>query len=97
MTSCPTCARTNVDVIRLVEKIEEATEKLKEPISIAIMGCAVNGPGESKKTDIGIVGGPNNKHLLYRNGTIAKWLSENEIEKEVMEAVNDIVKERSSN
>src|SRR3989338_3708156 len=58
ITSCPTCARTHVDVIKMVEEIESATEKIKKPIHVAVMGCAVNGPGESKKADIGIVGAP---------------------------------------
>jgi (E)-4-hydroxy-3-methylbut-2-enyl-diphosphate synthase len=49
VTSCPTCARTEVDVIKLVEEIENSTDKIKKPISVAIMGCAVNGPGESGK------------------------------------------------
>ena len=67
ITSCPTCARTEVDVIKLVEQLEGATEKMKKPVHIAIMGCAVNGPGESKKADLGIVGAPGN-HLLYKHG-----------------------------
>lgn len=78
VTSCPTCARTEIDVIKLVEQIENATEKIKTPIKVAIMGCAVNGPGESKKADIGIVGAPGN-HLLYKNGQIVKRIEDNEI------------------
>jgi (E)-4-hydroxy-3-methylbut-2-enyl-diphosphate synthase len=78
VTSCPTCARTQVDVIKLVEKIESATEKIKKPIHVAIMGCAVNGPGESKKADIGIVGAPGS-HLLYKEGKIVRRINDNEV------------------
>ena len=67
VTSCPTCARTEVDVIKLVEELENRTEGVREPIHVAIMGCAVNGPGESGKADIGIVGAPGN-HLSTRTG-----------------------------
>lgn len=78
ITSCPTCARANVDVIKLVEQLENATEKLKKPIHVAVMGCAVNGPGESKKADIGIVGAPGN-HLLYKEGKIVRRINDSEI------------------
>ena len=77
ITSCPTCARAQIDVIRLVEKIESATESIKQPIHVAIMGCAVNGPGESRKADIGIVGAPES-NLLYKNGKIIKRVSSKE-------------------
>ena len=70
ITSCPTCARANIDVIKIVEEIENKTEKIKKPMHVAIMGCAVNGPGECRKADIGIVGGVNNTNLLYKNGEI---------------------------
>ncbi len=70
ITSCPTCARANIDVIKIVEEIESKTEKIKKPIHVAVMGCAVNGPGECKKADIGIVGGPGDTNLLYKAGKI---------------------------
>ena len=48
ITSCPTCARSQINVIKIVEKLENQTEKIKKPVHVAVMGCAVNGPGESK-------------------------------------------------
>ena len=78
VTSCPTCSRTEIDVIKLVEEIESKTESIKKPIHVAIMGCAVNGPGESGKADIGIVGAPGN-HLLYKSGKIVRRIEDNEI------------------
>ncbi|MBI3035237.1 flavodoxin-dependent (E)-4-hydroxy-3-methylbut-2-enyl-diphosphate synthase [Candidatus Woesearchaeota archaeon] len=90
VTSCPTCARTEIDVIRLVEQLENATEKLKKPLKVAVMGCAVNGPGESKKADIGIVGAPGN-HLLYKDGKIVKRINDNEIYEVLLKEINEKV------
>ena len=89
VTSCPTCARTEIDVIKLVEQLENATEKIKKPVHVAIMGCAVNGPGESRKADIGIVGAPGN-HLLYKDGKIVKRINDNEIYEVLLKEINDI-------
>lgn len=88
VTSCPTCARTEIDVIKLVEQLENATEKIKKPVHIAIMGCAVNGPGESRKSDIGIVGAPGN-HLLYKDGKIVKRINDNEIYEVLLKEINE--------
>ena len=90
VTSCPTCARTNVDVIKLVEQLENATDKIKKPIKVAVMGCAVNGPGESKKADIGIVGAPGN-HLLYKEGKIVRRINDNEVMEVLLKEINEMV------
>lgn len=92
VTSCPTCARTEIDVIKLVEQLENATEKIKKPIKVAVMGCAVNGPGESKKADIGIVGAPGN-HLLYKEGKIIRRINDNEIYEVLLKEINEMVNE----
>src|SRR3989339_1934128 len=89
VTSCPTCARTEIDVIKLVEQIESKTESLKKPIHVAIMGCAVNGPGESRKADIGIVGAPGS-HLLYKEGKIVKRINDNEVMEVLMKEINEM-------
>ena len=89
VTSCPTCARTHIDVIKLVEEIENETEKIKKPIHVAVMGCAVNGPGESRKADLGIVGAPGN-HLLYKDGKIVKRINDNEIKEVLLKEINEI-------
>ncbi|MBI2650225.1 flavodoxin-dependent (E)-4-hydroxy-3-methylbut-2-enyl-diphosphate synthase [Candidatus Woesearchaeota archaeon] len=89
VTSCPTCARTHVDVIKMVEQLESATEKIKKPIKVAVMGCAVNGPGESKKADIGIVGAPGN-HLLYKEGKIVKRVNDNEIYEVLLKEIEEM-------
>ena len=93
ITSCPTCARTQIDVIKLVEKIESATEKIKKPIKVAIMGCAVNGPGESKKADLGIVGAPGN-HLLYKEGKIIKRIDDDKVMEVLLKEIDEIANKR---
>ena len=93
VTSCPTCARTEVDVIKLVEEIESRTEGIKEPIQVAIMGCAVNGPGESGKADIGIVGAPGS-HLLYKKGKIARRIDDKDVMSTLLQEIDSLVLER---
>ncbi len=93
VTSCPTCARTQLDVIKIVERVEAATEHIKKPVHVAIMGCAVNGPGESAKADVGIVGAPGN-HLLFRNGKPARRVNDDEIYDVLMREINEIAQSR---
>ncbi len=76
--ACPTCARADIDVAAIAKKIEEKTASLKDPIKIAIMGCCVNGPGEAKEADIGVVGGKD-RCLLYEKGQIVEKVKEQEI------------------
>src|SRR3989344_3698928 len=90
VTSCPTCARTHVDVIKMVEELEAKTEKIKKPIHVAVMGCAVNGPGESKKADIGIVGGAGNTNLLYKGGKIIGKVEKDKIVETLMREIDEI-------
>ena len=84
--ACPTCARANFDVSLIAKQLEKETEKIKKPISIAIMGCGVNGPGEAKEADIGIVGGKS-EHLFYKKGQIIKKVKENEIIDSIMKEI----------
>ena len=91
VTSCPTCARTHVDVIKMVEELEAKTEKIKKPIHVAVMGCAVNGPGESKKADIGIVGGAGNTNLLYKGGKIIGKVEKDKIVETLMREIEEMV------
>jgi (E)-4-hydroxy-3-methylbut-2-enyl-diphosphate synthase len=66
--SCPSCARQGFDVIRTVEKLEERLQHIRTPLSLSVLGCVVNGPGEARETDIGITGGGNGKHMVYLSG-----------------------------
>lgn len=76
--SCPTCARTNIDIIGLAEKVEKHVSGIKKSLTVAVMGCAVNGPGEAKDADIGITGG-NGDALIFAKGKILKKVKEEEL------------------
>ncbi len=69
--SCPTCGRTGIDLLPIIEEVEEKTAHLKKPLRVAIMGCAVNGPGEAKNADLGIAGGKD-EAVLFRKGEIVR-------------------------
>ena len=69
--SCPTCSRQEIDVISLASEIEKRLSHIKKPVDIAVMGCVVNGPGESKRADIGVAGGKN-LGVIYNKGKIIK-------------------------
>jgi (E)-4-hydroxy-3-methylbut-2-enyl-diphosphate synthase len=66
--SCPSCARQGFDVIRTVATLEERLAHIETPITLSIIGCVVNGPGEALMTDIGLTGGGNGRHMIYRAG-----------------------------
>jgi len=68
VVSCPSCARQGFDVIRTVERLEERLSHIRTPMSLSVLGCVVNGPGEARETDIGITGGGNGKHMVYLSG-----------------------------
>src|SRR5499433_1561514 len=68
VVSCPSCARQGFDVIRTVEALEERLQHIKTPMSLSVLGCVVNGPGEARETDIGITGGGNGRHMVYLSG-----------------------------
>lgn len=82
--SCPTCGRTDIDIINLAKQVSEKTKHIKKHIKIAVMGCVVNGPGEAKDCDIGIAGG-NGKAVLFKKGEVIKTIKEDEIIKEIEE------------
>lgn len=68
VVSCPSCSRQGFDVIRTVETLEKRLEHIKTPMSLSVLGCVVNGPGEARETDIGLTGGGNGKHMVYLSG-----------------------------
>lgn len=85
--SCPTCARTDIDIIGLAEKVEKATANIKKNISVAIMGCAVNGPGEARDADLGIAGGKS-EALLFKKGQIIRKVDEASIIEVLLEEID---------
>lgn len=86
LISCPTCGRTQVNVIELAHKIEDLLETINKPITVAIMGCIVNGPGEASQADIGVAGG-NHEYALFAKGKIIKKVSEEKILEELKQYI----------
>ena len=78
LISCPTCGRTNIDLIEIVNEAEKRLQGIKRHITVAIMGCAVNGPGEAREADIGIAGG-NGEGLIFAKGKIIKKVPEKDL------------------
>lgn len=83
VVSCPTCARCQINMIPIAEKVTKAVEKFKKPMKVAVMGCAVNGPGEAKDADIGVAGG-NGCGLIFKKGEILQRVPEDRIFAELM-------------
>jgi (E)-4-hydroxy-3-methylbut-2-enyl-diphosphate synthase len=89
IVSCPTCGRTNINLIELAQKITRELENYTKPIKVAIMGCAVNGPGEAKEADIGIAAGKG-EALIFKKGEIIKKVKEPEILKELLKEIEKL-------
>ena len=89
--SCPTCGRCQIDLVKLATKLERELNHIESPITIAVMGCAVNGPGEAREADLGIAGGKNSA-LLFRKGEIIRKVPESEIIDAVLEEIKNIDK-----
>lgn len=87
--SCPTCGRTKIDLISLAEKTEKALQGVNKDITVAVMGCVVNGPGEAREADIGIAGG-DGCAVLFRRGEIIRKVPENEILPALMEEIEKL-------
>jgi (E)-4-hydroxy-3-methylbut-2-enyl-diphosphate synthase len=87
MVSCPTCGRTRIDLIGLAEKVEDALRTCNKQITVAVMGCAVNGPGEAKEADIGVAGG-DGEGLIFKKGVILRKVPEDALFDELMKEIN---------
>ena len=83
LVSCPTCGRTRIDLLSLVNQIEEALRGCKKRIKVAVMGCVVNGPGEAREADVGIAGG-DGCAVLFKKGEIIRKIPETDIVKELL-------------
>lgn len=90
LVSCPTCGRTQIDLIPIAEEVERRLAAIEKPIKVAVMGCAVNGPGEAREADIGIAGG-NGQGLIFRKGEILRKVSEDEIIDELMKEIEKLI------
>ena len=90
--SCPSCARQAFQVIETVKELEKKLSHIKKPISLSIIGCVVNGPGEAKQTEIGITGGGKDNHMLYLNGVD----TEKVMTKDMINKIVSLVEEKAS-
>ncbi len=91
--SCPSCARQAFDVIKTVKELENRLAHIKTPISLSIIGCVVNGPGEAAQTDIGITGGGKGNNMLYLNGIESKKISSDDMISKVVKLVEEKAEE----
>ena len=87
--SCPTCGRTKIDLISLANRVEEALRDCKKEITVAVMGCAVNGPGEAREADLGIAGGVG-EGLLFKKGKILRKVPESQLLDALLEEVEKL-------
>jgi len=90
LISCPTCGRTEIDMISLTEKVEKALIGIKKPIKVAVMGCVVNGPGEAREADIGVAGGKK-MGAIFVKGKVIKSVPENKILPELLKEIKKMI------
>ena len=87
IVSCPTCGRTKIDLISLANEVESALQSCNKQLKVAVMGCAVNGPGEAREADIGIAGG-DGCAIIFKKGEILKKVPENMVVEELLKEID---------
>ncbi|MGC4376016.1 flavodoxin-dependent (E)-4-hydroxy-3-methylbut-2-enyl-diphosphate synthase [Fictibacillus sp. Mic-4] len=92
LISCPTCGRIEIDLISIANEVEEYISKVRAPIKVAVLGCAVNGPGEAREADIGIAGA-RGEGLLFRHGEIVRKIPEDQLLDELKKEVDKLAEE----
>lgn len=92
LIACPTCGRIEIDLISIANEIEEYIQKIKAPIKVAVLGCAVNGPGEAREADIGIAGA-RGEGLLFRKGKIVRKIPEEIMVEELKKEIDQLAEE----
>ena len=89
LISCPTCGRTRIDLIGLAQQVEERLQAVTKPVTVAVMGCVVNGPGEAAAADVGIAGG-DGVGLLFRRGEIVKKVPQEQLVDELFKMIDEL-------
>jgi (E)-4-hydroxy-3-methylbut-2-enyl-diphosphate synthase len=89
LISCPTCGRTKINLFKLAEEVEKSLENIDKPITVAVMGCIVNGPGEAREADIGIAGG-DGEGLIFKKGKIIKKVKEEYLLDELLKEIEKL-------
>ena len=87
--SCPSCGRCKINQVEVANTVEKALNKIDKPIKVAVMGCAVNGPGEAKDADIGVAGG-DGFALLFKKGEIIKKIPEDKILETLLKEIEEM-------
>lgn len=87
--SCPTCGRTEINLIDIVDEVEKRLQSLEKPLKVAVMGCVVNGPGEAREADVGIAGG-RGAGIIFRKGEIIKKVSEDKLVDELLKEIEKL-------
>ena len=95
LISCPTCGRTSIDLEKLANTVEQRLAGIRDPISVAVMGCIVNGPGEAREADVGIAGGKG-EGLVFRKGQVIKKVPEDCLVNELFKEIDKILDERKN-
>lgn len=93
MISCPTCGRTEIDLIGVANAVEAHLARIREPIKVAVMGCVVNGPGEASEADVGVAGG-RGMGAIFRHGKVVRTVGEEEIVPALLHEIDEVVRER---
>jgi (E)-4-hydroxy-3-methylbut-2-enyl-diphosphate synthase len=88
--SCPSCGRVEIDVIQVANEVEKRLAKVQTPIQVAVMGCVVNGPGESREADVGLAGGKG-KGVIFRKGQVIKTVPEDQFLDAVLREVASLL------
>lgn len=92
LISCPTCGRIEIDLISIANEVEDYISTIRAPIKVAVLGCAVNGPGEAREADIGIAGA-RGEGLLFRHGEIIRKVPEDQMVEELKKEVDKLAEE----
>lgn len=89
LVSCPTCGRTAIDLIGIAGEVESRLRTVRKPITVAVMGCIVNGPGEAKEADVGLAGGKG-KVAIFKKGTVLRTVDEKDAVEELMKEIDTL-------
>jgi (E)-4-hydroxy-3-methylbut-2-enyl-diphosphate synthase len=95
LISCPTCGRTAIDLPAIAAEVEKRLQGIKAPITVAVMGCVVNGPGEAREADVGIAGGKG-EGLVFRKGEILRKVPETELVSELFKEIDALLVEKAA-
>ena len=93
LVACPTCGRTQIDLIPIAKEIEAFLQNIESDITVAVMGCVVNGPGEARNADVGIAGGVG-EGVLFKKGQVIKKVPQEELVKVLENEILNIIKEK---